>query len=212
MPWLAPECARGEVLGELSDVYSFCALAWEVCTEKMPWQKFDSRQIAQMWQGNGYIEPRMLNIDPSIPPHIKTFMGLGLQPELVDRRGIDLQEICVMLRLQATLLAKKEQKDQEPREPYIEQNFIVQQSQYPLFVPAPGPVTVTHTETQTYSPKHDWESVKQSFRRMRNLATPPPPPPPLPLSQDIVEERRPDEPKNFRKEFADDIKPCRTVA
>lgn len=189
MPWLSPECARGETLGELSDVYSFCVLAWETCTGKLPWQKLDSAQISQMWQNDGYLEPKMLAIDPTIPAHIKTFLGLGLQPELVDRRGIDLQEIHVMLRLQATLLAKKEQAEKEPKKPPPKQNYYTEE--LPFHVPVPNPVTATRIETQTNSPRHDWKYVKESLKRMRVPVTPPPPPPPIPKS-DIQGERQPD--------------------
>ena len=56
---------------------------------------------------------RVLKLLPSIPQHVGTFLRLGLQPELEDRQEIDLQEIYLMLRLQAAALAHSQQKQEQ---------------------------------------------------------------------------------------------------
>jgi len=56
---------------------------------------------------------RALKLLPSIPQHVGTFLRLGLQPELDDRQEIDLQEIYLMLRLQAAALAHSQQKQEQ---------------------------------------------------------------------------------------------------
>lgn len=82
----------------------------------------DPREIELMWQrqaatrgvsgsGRSQDPDLMLPLDsPSIPLHINSFLKLGLQPELKDRRDIDLQEIFLMLRLQAAAIFQTQQK------------------------------------------------------------------------------------------------------
>ena len=164
-PWLAPECSRGEAASTLSDVYSFCCLVWETCMEKLPWSHLDSQEISRMWQKESCNNPRMLPLGPAIPLHVGSFLKLGLQPELSERREMDLQEIYLMLRLQAAAVSHSQQKE------------VNQKS-------SPPPVRVTSSTTipQTFThsqiqPQHGWDAVKESFKKRR---TPPPPPPPLP--------------------------------
>lgn len=58
---------------------------------------------------------RMLNPNEAIPTHIASFLNLGLQPKLEERQEIDLQEIYLMLRLQAAALARSQHKDPPPK-------------------------------------------------------------------------------------------------
>lgn len=72
---------------------------------------------------------RALKLLPSIPQHVGTFLRLGLQPELDDRQEIDLQEIYLMLRLQAAALAHSQQKqEQESAKTSPQSNVGVQHS------------------------------------------------------------------------------------
>ena len=72
---------------------------------------------------------RALKLLPSIPQHVGTFLRLGLQPELGDRQEIDLQEIYLMLRLQAAALAHSQQKqEQDSGKPVPQSNVGVQHS------------------------------------------------------------------------------------
>lgn len=165
-PWLAPECARGESVCTLSDVYSFCCLVWETCSEKLPWSHLDSQEINRMWQKESCNTSRMLPIGPAIPLHVGSFLKLGLQPELSERREMDLQEIYLMLRLQAAAVSHSQQKE------------VYQKSSPPPVVrmTASTPVPQVFNQTQI-QPQHGWDAVKESFKKRR---TPPPPPPPLP--------------------------------
>jgi hypothetical protein len=141
-PWLAPECARGEFASTLSDVYSFCCLVWETCSEKIPWSHLDSKEINRMWQMETCNNPRMLPLESDIPLHVTSFLKLGLQPELSERRGMALQEIYLMLRIQAATESRSQQKelDQKSSPPPVRINS-----------PTPVPPTFTHSQIQ---PQH----------------------------------------------------------
>ncbi|XP_046446927.1 inactive serine/threonine-protein kinase TEX14-like [Daphnia pulex] len=174
-PWLAPECARGEFASPLSDVYSFCCLVWETCSEKIPWSHLDSKEINRMWQKESCNNPRMLPLGSAIPRHITSFLKLGLQPELSERREIDLKEIYMMLRLQAAAVSHSQQKEvyQKSGPPPVRMNCLT-----------PVPPTFTHSQIQ---PKHGWKAVK-NFKKRRAPPPPPPPlPPPPPGQQQILE-------------------------
>ena len=93
MPWLSPECARGEIPCTLSDVYSFCCLVWETCSEKLPWSHLESVEIRRMWQRDGYNQQILLQMGSAIPHHVESFLKLGLQPELSERLAINLHMI-----------------------------------------------------------------------------------------------------------------------
>ena len=92
MPWLSPECVRGESLSKISDVYSFCCLVFEAVNANvnLPWYELDNQTIGEMWKkqcdysklGPGLIE----QLDNTIPLHIGSFLKLGLQPD-PDKRG-----------------------------------------------------------------------------------------------------------------------------
>ena len=161
-PWLAPECSRGEFVSTLSDVYSFCCLVWETCMEKLPWSHLDYQEISRMWQKESCNNPRMLPLGSAIPLHVESFLKLGLQPELSERREMDLQEIYLMLRLQAAAVSHSQQKE------------VYQKSPVKVTSSTPVPPSFTHSQLQ---PQHGWDAVKESFKKRR---TPPPPPPPLP--------------------------------
>ena len=162
MPWLSPECARGEPLTTESDVYSFCCLVWKTCMEKMPRSKMDSTQIQRLWTdvcsyGKDSVHGHMLSpLDPpAIPMHISSFLKLGLQPEMSERRDMDLQEIYLMLRLQAAVLSHSQQRK----------------------------------ENDVMNP-HAWDAVKEQMKAQNNKRTTPaitpprpPPPPPPPAKQ-----------------------------
>ncbi|XP_046455996.1 uncharacterized protein LOC124203305 isoform X4 [Daphnia pulex] len=176
-PWLAPECARGEFASTLSDVYSFCCLVWETCSEKIPWSHLDSKEINRMWQKESCNNPRMLPLGSDIPLHVTSFLKLGLQPELSERREMDLQEIYLMLRLQAAAVSHSQQKE------------VYQKSSPPpvrINSPTPVPPTFTHSQIQ---PQHGWDAVKENFKKRRTPAPPQPPPlpPPPPGQQQILE-------------------------
>ncbi|XP_045035424.1 inactive serine/threonine-protein kinase TEX14-like isoform X1 [Daphnia magna] len=164
-PWLAPECARGESVCTLSDVYSFCCLVWETCSEKLPWSHLDCQEINRMWQKESCNNSRMLPLGPAIPLHVGSFLNLGLQPELSERREIDLQEIYMMLRLQSAVS-------------HSQQKEVYQKSNSPPIarMTSSTPVPPIYNQTQI-QPQHGWDAVKESFKKRR---TPPPPPPPLP--------------------------------
>ncbi|XP_020888622.1 raf homolog serine/threonine-protein kinase [Arabidopsis lyrata subsp. lyrata] len=43
--WMAPEVLRNESADEKSDIYSFGVVLWELATEKIPWENFNSMQV-----------------------------------------------------------------------------------------------------------------------------------------------------------------------
>jgi hypothetical protein len=86
-----------------------------------------------MWHKNSN---RILNINDTIPVHVSSFLKLGLQPKLEEREEIDLQEIYLMLRLQAATLAHNHQKES------------------PKNVPLSVPTT-----------RHDWDAVKEKMKK-----------------------------------------------
>lgn len=112
---------------------------WETCSEKLPRSHMDARQIERMWQRQAVIGglsdkardgDMMLPLDPPlIPLHIGSFLKLGLQPELSERRDIDLQEIYLMLRLQAAALTRTQQKPETKPEFIPEVHHVNKQSQ-----------------------------------------------------------------------------------
>ncbi len=132
-PWMSPEATRGESLCPLTDVYSFCCLVntyqyifklegdqtnnillfkvWEMFYEERPWCDLDGNEIREMWtrQATMRTSGRLLLDTPCIPLKINRFLQVGLQPEL-DRRNIDLQEIYLMLRIQASAIQKSQPK------------------------------------------------------------------------------------------------------
>jgi hypothetical protein len=133
--------------------------------EKLPWSHLDLQEISRMWQKESCNNPRMLLLGPAIPLHVGSFLKLGLQPELSERREMDLHEIYLMLRLQAAAVSHSQQKEV-----------------YQKLSPPPVRVTSSTTIPQTFThsqiqPQHGWDAVKESFKKRR---TPPPPPPPLP--------------------------------
>jgi hypothetical protein len=64
-----------------------------------------------MWQNESCNNPRMLPLWSDIPLHVVSFFKLGLQPELSELREMDLQEIYLMLRLQAVAVPHSQQKE-----------------------------------------------------------------------------------------------------
>jgi hypothetical protein len=53
----------------------------------------------------------MLPLGSNIPLHATSFLKLGLRAELSERREMDLQEIYLMLRLQAAAVSQSQQKE-----------------------------------------------------------------------------------------------------
>lgn len=149
MPWLAPECARGEGICSLSDVYAFCALVWETCTESLPWYPLCPKDISDMWHKN---TNRTLSISDAMPQHVASFLKLGLQPRLEEREDVDLQEIYLMLRLQAATLAHTQQKE-------TPKNVAATNP------PVPPAVATTNQQ-------HAWETVKERMRKRPNEESP----------------------------------------
>ena len=104
--------------------------------EQLPRSKMDSMQIQRMWQRQdmgGYgksSSPAMLfPIDPPvIPLHISSFLKLGLQPEMSDRRDMDLQEIYLMLRLQAAAISHAQRKENLDANNPIQQKLLQHQN------------------------------------------------------------------------------------
>jgi hypothetical protein len=172
-PWLAPECARGEFASTLSDVYSFSCLVWETCSQKIPWSHLDSKQINGMWQKESCNNRTMLPLGSNIPRHIVSFLKLGLQPEFSERRGIDLQEIFLSLRLQMAAIYHSQRKE-----------VYKKSSPHPVRIDSPTPVPPTWTSE--IQPKHGWKAVKKNFEK-RQAPPPPPLPPPPPGQQQILE-------------------------
>ncbi len=121
-----------------------------------------------MWQQNGY-NKKMLHLGSAIPLHVGSFLKLGLQPELSERREMDLQEIYLMLRLQAAAISHTQQKETHNQ----------RSNSPPVSTPArmtsstPIPHVFSHTQIQ---PQHEWDAVKEKLKRVNS----PPPPPPLP--------------------------------
>jgi len=90
---------------------------WETFNEATPWCDLDATEIEEMWnrpvamKGSGRTLDSMLSLDSlSVPFHVKRFLKLGLQPESKDRQEIDLQEIFLMLRIQAAAIQQSQQK------------------------------------------------------------------------------------------------------
>lgn len=171
MPWLSPECSRGENPSTLSDVYSFCCLVWEACTGKLPWSHLDLTDISHMWQRHTCSSPRMLPLDPAIPLHITSFIKLGLQPELSGRGQMDFQEIYLMLRLQAAFI-NSQPKETNPSSPPLSNRKKGTNNPQVKNPPQPLPSL------------HEWDAVKQ---RLKRRIIPPPPPPPLPAALNVPE-------------------------
>lgn len=182
MPWLSPECARGEAVCKLSDVYSFCCLVWETCSEKLPWSGLEPMDISRMWQNESSCNKNMLQLGTSIPLHIASFLNLGLQPKLSDRREMDLQEIYLMLRLQAAAISHTQQKEVCFKStPLVSGTFGLTSS---------TPSSNVFSQPQVQS-QHGWDAVKERLKKRITPPPPPPPPPPLPpspISGKILEE------------------------
>ena len=121
-----------------------------------------------MWQRDSYNKQMMLQLGPAIPLHVGSFLKLGLQPELSERREIDLQEIYLMLRLQAAAISHIQQK-----ETYSQRSSP--SASVPVRMTSSTPIPLVFAKTQI-QPQHEWDAVKERMKKMN----PPPPPPPLP--------------------------------
>lgn len=117
-----------------------------------------------MWQKENCKKPKMLPLGQAIPLHVGSFLKLGLQPELSDRREMDLQEIYLMLRLQTAAVSHSQQK-----ESYLKSNNAPPLAHLTTTSQILGPSQI--------QPQHGWDAVKE---RLKKRITPPPPPPPLP--------------------------------
>ncbi|EOA29952.1 hypothetical protein CARUB_v10013056mg [Capsella rubella] len=62
--WMAPEVLRNESSDEKSDIYSFGVVLWELATEKIPWENFNSMQVIR---AVGFMDQR-LDIPKDIDP------------------------------------------------------------------------------------------------------------------------------------------------
>ncbi|MCO5573018.1 hypothetical protein L7F22_026782 [Adiantum nelumboides] len=64
--WMAPEVLRNELSNEKSDVYSFGVILWELATEQIPWDGFNSMQVVGIV---GFMDHRLdipENLDPKV--------------------------------------------------------------------------------------------------------------------------------------------------
>ena len=169
MPWLSPECVRGESLSKISDVYSFCCLVFETCTENLPWAELETQIIDQMWKrqcdynklGSGLVD----QLDNAIPLHIGTFLKLGLQPDPDKRGDMDLQEIYLMLRLQAAVLCQSQQKEVQQQQQYTKHQHnhqqLIQEQQNRHHHQTKPP-------TGFKQQQHGWEAVKERMKKCNN--------------------------------------------
>jgi len=178
MPWLSPECVRGESLSKISDVYSFCCLVFETCTESLPWAELELQDISQMWKkqcdynklGSGLID----QIGNAIPLHVGTFLNLGLQPDPDKRGDMDLQEIYLMLRLQAAVLCQSQQKEVQLQHSQHQQKhkqpIKEQQNRHQL---CPQADHQTKPPTGFKQQQHDWDAVKKKMKKCNNSTVSP---------------------------------------
>jgi len=169
MPWLSPECVRGESLSKISDVYSFCCLVFETCTENLPWAELETQIIDQMWKrqcdynklGSGLVD----QLDNAIPLHIGTFLKLGLQPDPEKRGDMDLQEIYLMLRLQAAVLCQSQQKEVQQQQQYTKHQHnhqqLIQEQQNRHH-------HQTKPRTGFKQQQHGWDAVKERMKKCNN--------------------------------------------
>ncbi|KAH7433010.1 hypothetical protein KP509_07G050200 [Ceratopteris richardii] len=68
--WMAPEVLRNEPSNEKSDVYSFGVILWELATEQIPWDGFNSMQVVGMV---GFMDHR-LDIPENLDPNLVSIM------------------------------------------------------------------------------------------------------------------------------------------
>ncbi|KAI5073670.1 hypothetical protein GOP47_0011683 [Adiantum capillus-veneris] len=68
--WMAPEVLRNEPSNEKSDVYSFGVILWELATEQIPWEGFNSMQVVGIV---GFMDHR-LDIPESLDPKLVSIM------------------------------------------------------------------------------------------------------------------------------------------
>ncbi|XP_013393057.1 uncharacterized protein LOC106160837 [Lingula anatina] len=81
--WMAPELMKGEPPSEQSDMYSFCAVMWEVFMGILPWGSSDAEHIKREVLENRNSLP--LYVDKLSQPFDSILEG-GLQLEPSDRR------------------------------------------------------------------------------------------------------------------------------
>jgi hypothetical protein len=179
MPWLSPECVRGESLSKISDVYSFCCLVFETCTESLPWAELELQDISQMWKkqcdynklGSGLID----QIGNAIPLHVGTFLNLGLQPDPDKRGDMDLQEIYLMLRLQAAIICQSQQKEvqQQQNSQHQQKHQQLTQEQQNRHQLRPQEDHQTKPSTGFKQQQHDWDAVKKRMKKCNNSTVSP---------------------------------------
>ena len=121
-----------------------------------------SKEINQMWLKRSH---RALKLLPTIPQHVGTFLRLGLQPELKDRQEMDLQEIYLMLRLQAAALAHSQQKlEQDGCRKVVDQQHSWDAVKERMKQPK--------SKTEHFQPQHDEVNYQQINESNNNFSNP----------------------------------------
>ena len=111
--------------------------------------------------GSGLVD----QLDNAIPLHIGTFLKLGLQPDPDKRGDMDLQEIYLMLRLQAAVLCQSQQKEVQQQQQYTKhqhnhQQLIQEQQNRHHHQTKPPTGFKQH--------QHGWEAVKERMKKCNN--------------------------------------------
>ncbi|KAK2161761.1 hypothetical protein LSH36_110g04044 [Paralvinella palmiformis] len=79
--WIAPEALKDHLLSKSSDVYSLCAVLWELINGKLPWDTMTSGTLRKEF----YQKKNTLEIKEDVSPPLKTILKDGLSLEASER-------------------------------------------------------------------------------------------------------------------------------
>jgi len=111
-PYMSPEQAEGMSLGQRSDIFSFGAVAYELMTQRRPFQGESDLQTLSMVQEGRFVP--LTELRPELPPEFEEVVNKCLQKDPEDRysRGEELaKELAILMQKRGWVVSEGDVAD-----------------------------------------------------------------------------------------------------